>query len=112
MRRNGSLSGAEGLKRTESTGQKAHKAIPTGYKASEAANKMKNSELEALQKQAYSQASRFEVLRGEDVEALSRVCNSSLFAVSPYFFFFFHLIQKEKRRETTCQILALLTAWP
>ncbi|ROT41366.1 hypothetical protein SODALDRAFT_270671 [Sodiomyces alkalinus F11] len=73
-RRNASLSGEGGdeLKRTKSMERKAYKAIPTGYKASDAINRMKTSELEALQKQAYSQASRFEVLRMEDVESLSR----------------------------------------
>ncbi|KAL2758071.1 hypothetical protein ACRALDRAFT_2025732 [Sodiomyces alcalophilus JCM 7366] len=70
--RNGSLGGAEEMKRTKSIDRKVHKAIPTGYRASDAANRMASSELEALQKQAYSQASRFEILRAEDVEALSR----------------------------------------
>ncbi|KAG7128192.1 hypothetical protein HYQ44_014961 [Verticillium longisporum] len=58
--------------RTRSTDQKAFEELPSGCKASEAANKMNQIELLALQKQAFGQASRFEVLRKEDVESLSR----------------------------------------
>ncbi|KAG7123166.1 hypothetical protein HYQ45_014071 [Verticillium longisporum] len=54
------------------TDQKAFEELPSGCKASEAANKMNQIELLALQKQAFGQASRFEVLRKEDVESLSR----------------------------------------
>ncbi|EEY14430.1 conserved hypothetical protein [Verticillium alfalfae VaMs.102] len=58
--------------RTRSTDQKAFEELPSGCKASEAANQMNQIELLALQKQAFGQASRFEVLRKEDVESLSR----------------------------------------
>ncbi|KAG7137544.1 hypothetical protein HYQ45_005208 [Verticillium longisporum] len=58
--------------RTRSTDQKAFEELPSGCKASEAANQINQIELLALQKQAFGQASRFEVLRKEDVESLSR----------------------------------------
>ncbi|KAM0639595.1 hypothetical protein ACHAQF_006519 [Verticillium nonalfalfae] len=55
-----------------STDQKAFEELPSGCRASEAANQINQIELLALQKQAFGQASRFEVLRKEDVESLSR----------------------------------------
>ncbi|GJC79485.1 hypothetical protein ColLi_02323 [Colletotrichum liriopes] len=58
--------------RNKSAERRAFEELPTGWRAGEAANHMEQSELAALQKQAFGQASRFEVLRKEDVELLSR----------------------------------------
>ncbi|GKT60343.1 hypothetical protein ColTof4_00476 [Colletotrichum tofieldiae] len=58
--------------RNKSAERRAFEELPTGWRAGEAANHMEQGELAALQKQAFGQASRFEVLRKEDVELLSR----------------------------------------
>ena len=47
--------------------------LPKGWKPSEATSKLNANEVATLQKQAYGQAERFEVLRADDVEALSKV---------------------------------------
>ncbi|KAL0942565.1 uncharacterized protein CTRU02_200451 [Colletotrichum truncatum] len=65
------------LKRSCSTQNKsaerrAFEELPTGWKVSEASKHIEQDELMALQMQAFGQASRFEVLRKEDVELLSR----------------------------------------
>ncbi|TDZ39818.1 hypothetical protein C8035_v002126 [Colletotrichum spinosum] len=52
--------------------RRAFEELPTGWRVSDAPEHMDSSELAALQQQAFGQASRFEVLRKEDVELLSR----------------------------------------
>ena len=59
-------------KRTKSTDQKIFEELPTGCKPSDAPAVLAQSELLALQKQAFGQVSRFEVLRLEEVDALSK----------------------------------------
>ncbi|KAK1976278.1 Up-regulated during septation-domain-containing protein [Colletotrichum cereale] len=58
--------------RNKSAERRAFEELPTGWRADEAASHMEQDELAALQTQAFGQASRFEVLRKEDVEFLSR----------------------------------------
>ncbi|KAK2000270.1 hypothetical protein LX36DRAFT_439091 [Colletotrichum falcatum] len=58
--------------RNKSAERRAFEELPTGWRADEAAGHMEQDELAALQSQAFGQASRFEVLRKEDVEALSK----------------------------------------
>jgi hypothetical protein len=58
--------------------QKAFATLPQGIRASNAASVMPMSEIEALRKQAFGQASRFDVLSSKDVDNLSRVCSSSI----------------------------------
>ncbi|KAF9881996.1 hypothetical protein CkaCkLH20_00032 [Colletotrichum karsti] len=58
--------------RNKSAERKAFEELPTGWKASEAPKHIDQEELAALQMQAFGQASRFEVLKKEDVELLSR----------------------------------------
>lgn len=53
--------------------RRAFEQLPKGWKASEAMKMLEPSEAVALQKQAIQQASRFEVLRKDDVDNLSRV---------------------------------------
>ena len=60
-------------KRSKSAERRAFEHLPRGFKVGEAVNLMNQSEVAALQKQAFGQAARFEVLRKEDVDALSRV---------------------------------------
>lgn len=60
-------------KRSLSAERRAFEELPTGWRASEVQNGLSAAEIGELQKQAFGQASRFEVLRKEDVEALSRV---------------------------------------
>ncbi|KAH7357966.1 Up-regulated during septation-domain-containing protein [Plectosphaerella cucumerina] len=59
-------------RRKPSVDQKVFDELPTGYRPSEAATGISPSELMALQKQAFGQVSRFEVLRLDQVEALSK----------------------------------------
>ncbi|TLD30955.1 hypothetical protein PspLS_02559 [Pyricularia sp. CBS 133598] len=59
-------------KRSRSADRRAFENLPQGWKSVEAPNTLPHSEAVALQKQALQQAARFEVLRKEDVEALSR----------------------------------------
>lgn len=59
-------------KRSRSADRRAFETLPQGWKSSEAPGVLPISEAVALQKQALQQAARFEVLRKEDVEALSR----------------------------------------
>ncbi|KAF9767438.1 hypothetical protein IL306_000006 [Fusarium sp. DS 682] len=65
------------IQRTESKSritseQKAFENLPVGVKHTDALVKIEQPELALLQKQAYEQVGRFEVLRAEDVEALSK----------------------------------------
>ena len=57
--------------------QRAFATLPQGTRASRAASVMPMSEIEALRKQAFGQASRFDVLSPRDVDNLSRVCHPS-----------------------------------
>ncbi|KAK3359133.1 Up-regulated during septation-domain-containing protein [Lasiosphaeria hispida] len=61
-----------GSKRSKSADRRAFEQLPKGWKASDAINMLSQSEVAALQKQALQQASRFEVLRKEDVDTMSR----------------------------------------
>lgn len=53
--------------------RRAFEELPKGWKPSDAASKMNINDATTLRKQALGQAERFEVLRLEDVEALSKV---------------------------------------
>lgn len=59
-------------RRNKSIDQKTFEELPVGHRPSEAASAISPSELMALQKQAFGQVSRFEVLRLDQVEALSK----------------------------------------
>ena len=63
-------------KRSRSTERKAFEQLPKGYRPAAAADNIESSELEKLQKQAYGQVERFEVMKMEDVELLSKVSSS------------------------------------
>jgi hypothetical protein len=62
-----------GSKRSKSAEKRAQDQLPTGWKAAEAVTLLEPTEVVALQKQALAQAARFEVLRKEDVDNLSKV---------------------------------------
>ena len=62
-----------GSKRSKSAERRAFEQLPKGWKGSDAVKMMDQSEAAAVQKQALQQAARFEVLRKEDVDNLSRV---------------------------------------
>jgi hypothetical protein len=64
-----------GSKRSKSAERRAFEQLPKGWKASDASNMLSQPEIAALQKQALQQAARFEVLRKEDVDNMSRVCS-------------------------------------
>lgn len=59
-------------RRTKSLEQKHFEELPTGFKPSEAPAALSQTELTVLQKQAFGQVSRFEVLRLDQVDALSK----------------------------------------
>ncbi|KAK3906439.1 Up-regulated during septation-domain-containing protein [Staphylotrichum tortipilum] len=61
-----------GSKRSKSTEKRAFEQLPKGWKASDAVNVLSPTEVASLQQQALQQAARFEVLRKEDVDSLSR----------------------------------------
>ncbi|TGJ83461.1 hypothetical protein E0Z10_g5305 [Xylaria hypoxylon] len=61
-----------GSKRSLSTERRAFEALPQGYRPSDAVKKLDHAEIMHLQKQALGQAARFEVLRREDVDNLSK----------------------------------------
>ncbi|KAG7289626.1 hypothetical protein NEMBOFW57_005998 [Staphylotrichum longicolle] len=61
-----------GSKRSKSSERRAFEQLPKGWKASDALNVLSPQEVASLQKQALQQAARFEVLRQEDVDSLSR----------------------------------------
>ncbi|OHE92968.1 hypothetical protein CORC01_11761, partial [Colletotrichum orchidophilum] len=58
--------------RNKSAERRAFEELPSGWRAGDAPSHIEQDELSALQKQAFGQVSRFEVLRKEDVEFLSR----------------------------------------
>jgi hypothetical protein len=61
-------------KRAASTEEvKAFEYLPQGYRPATAPTSLPASEIDYLRKQAFGQASRFEVLSSKDVEVLSRV---------------------------------------
>lgn len=64
-------------KRSKSAERRAFESLPKGWKASDAVGMLNQSEAVALQRQALQQAARFEILRKEDVDNLSRVRNSN-----------------------------------
>ncbi|KAI0383225.1 hypothetical protein F5Y04DRAFT_269966 [Hypomontagnella monticulosa] len=59
-------------KRSLSAERRAFETLPQGWKATEAAKNMDSAEVAYLQKQALGQALRFEVLKKDDVESLSK----------------------------------------
>lgn len=59
-------------KRSTSAERKAFETLPQGYRPRDAVKKLEQSEMAHLQKQALGQAARFEVLRKEDVDNLSK----------------------------------------
>ncbi|KAK2597482.1 hypothetical protein QQS21_005952 [Conoideocrella luteorostrata] len=65
------LKGTES-KRAMSSERRAFEELPKGWKASEVTQKLSPSDIISLQKQALGQAERFEVLKVEDVDALSK----------------------------------------
>ncbi|RYP40646.1 hypothetical protein DL767_001504 [Monosporascus sp. MG133] len=67
--------GSSGSKRSMSAERRAFETLPQGWKSSEAVSKMDQAEIGYLQRQAVGQASRFEVLRKEDVDDLSKANN-------------------------------------
>lgn len=70
-------------KRSDSAERRAFEQLPKGWKVSEAATMLSQSETAAIQKQALQQAARFEILKKDDVDNLSRVCPScSAFSTS------------------------------
>lgn len=71
---NGPLLKRAESKRSKSTERRAFEQLPKGYKPAVAAANMESSELAKLQKQAFGQVERFEILKAEDVELLSKVC--------------------------------------
>lgn len=60
-------------KRSKSAERRAFEELPKGWRACEVSQSLSPTEISELQKQAFGQAARFEILRKEDVEALSRV---------------------------------------
>lgn len=58
--------------KAKSSERRAFEELPTGWKPCEAISKMNANEVMQIHKQALGQAERFEVLRAEDVEALSK----------------------------------------
>lgn len=69
---------SEGLKRSasktsKSAERRAFETLPKGWKVTDAAQMLEQAERAALHKQAMQQAARFEVMRKEDVDSLSRV---------------------------------------
>ena len=68
------LKRSDSKKRSQSAERRAFEQLPKGWRAAEAVNALTSNEVSELYRQAVGQAARFEVLRKEDVEALSRVC--------------------------------------
>ncbi|TWU79156.1 hypothetical protein ED733_008853 [Metarhizium rileyi] len=69
---NGPLPKPTDSKRAISSERRAFEELPRGWKPSEAAHRLNANDVAALQKQALGQVERFEVLRVEDVETLSK----------------------------------------
>lgn len=59
-------------KQPKSAERRAFEELPQGMKVSEAADKLSQNDMMTLYKQALGQAERFEILKAEDVEALSK----------------------------------------
>ncbi|KAH8893337.1 hypothetical protein GQ53DRAFT_645423 [Thozetella sp. PMI_491] len=59
-------------KRANSAERRAFEHLPKGWKATDSVNMLSQDEVSSIRKQAYQQASRFEILRKEDVDNLSR----------------------------------------
>lgn len=59
-------------KRSKSSEKNAFEKLPTGVKQADATQQLEQSELALLQKQAFAQVGRFEVLKSSDVETLSK----------------------------------------
>ena len=57
----------------KSAERKAFEELPSGYLTKEAGNFRDEDELNSAYEQAFSQARRFEVLKTNDVDALSKV---------------------------------------
>lgn len=72
-RHDGSIVGSTRRKRSLSSDRQAFEELPQGWKSSEATSKMDQADATYLRKQAIGQALRFEVLKKEDVESLSKV---------------------------------------
>ena len=70
---NGPLLKGSKSKRCSSKERRAFEQLPKGWKGCEAITMLKPAEVNAIQQQALGQASRFEVLRKEDVDSLSKV---------------------------------------
>ena len=62
-----------GSKSSRSAERRAFEALPKGWKVPDAVHMLEQSEVAALQKQAAQQAARFEIMRKEDVDSLSKV---------------------------------------
>jgi len=74
-RRRGELLGLKpsASKRSKSAERRAFETLPKGWKTTEAPSVLCDMELASLQKQAMQQAAKFEVLRKDDVDSLSKV---------------------------------------
>jgi len=68
-----SISNRSEPKKIKEAERRAFEQLPKGWKATDAVNMLSQCEVLALQRQALQQAGRFEVLRKEDVDNLSRV---------------------------------------
>ncbi|KAL2162621.1 hypothetical protein VTH06DRAFT_6457 [Thermothelomyces fergusii] len=68
----GTGSKRSGSKKCKSTERQASERLPKGWKAEDAVNALSPQEVTSLQRQALQQTARFEVLRKEDVDSLSR----------------------------------------
>ncbi|KAK4228734.1 Up-regulated during septation-domain-containing protein [Podospora fimiseda] len=68
----GTVAGRSVSKKETSAERRAFEQLPKGWKASEAVKVLSASEVASLHKQALGQAARFEVLRKQDVDNLSR----------------------------------------
>jgi hypothetical protein len=62
-----------GSKRSQSAERRAFAELPQGLKSTEASNNLDEIEVTYLQQQALGQALKFEVLKKEDVDSLSKV---------------------------------------
>jgi hypothetical protein len=70
---NGSISKKVDLGVDKGLEQKAFEELPVGLKPKDAIANMSADDIMALQKQAIRQAERFEILKPEEVESLSKV---------------------------------------
>jgi hypothetical protein len=60
-------------KRGKSSEQKAFEPLPIGLKQADASEQLERSERTLLQKEAFDQVKRFEILKAADIETLSKV---------------------------------------